>query len=114
MTQPPQRGQVWTIDLDPVRGHEQGGRRPSLVVSADVLNQGPSGLVVVVPITSVRKRSAYHIGVEPPEGGLRRSSFLKPEDVRSISIERLGRRLGAVSSETLQAVETRLRVLLEL
>ena len=114
MTQAPQRGQVWTVDLDPARGHEQRGRRPSLVVSVDALNEGPSGLVVVVPITSVRKRSAYHIGVEPPEGGLRRSSFLKPEDVRSISIERLGRRLGAVSPSTMEVVETRLRILLDL
>lgn len=114
MSPAPLRGEVWTVDLEPVKGHEQGGHRPSLVVSASAFNTGPSGLVVVVPITSVRKRSAFHVGVEPPEGGLRRSSFLKPEDVRSISADRLGRRLGSVSGQTVEAVETGLRVLLDL
>ena len=110
----PARGEVWTVDLDPVRGHEQGGRRPSVVVSSARLNQSPSGLVVVVPLTSVRKRSGLHVGVEPPEGGLRRSSYLKPEDVRSISIERLGRRLGSVSHSTLDEISSRLRMVLDL
>lgn len=108
------RGEVWTVDLEPVRGHEQGGRRPSLVISTDGFNRGRSGLVVVVPITSVEKGARLHVAVEPPEGGLRRPSFLKPEDVRSISIDRLGRRLGSVSALTLRALEVRLRMLLEL
>jgi mRNA interferase MazF len=110
----PARGEVWTVDLDPVRGHEQRGRRPSLVVSADRVNESPAGLVVVVPVTSVRKRSDFHVGVEPPEGGLRRSSYLKPEDLRSISIDRLGRRLGSVSRMTMHEIETRLRMVLDL
>ena len=113
MTQPV-RGEVWTVDLDPVRGHEQGGRRPGLVVSAARINESPAGLVVVVPVTSVRKRSDFHVGVEPPEGGLRRSSYLKPEDVRSMSVDRLGRRLGSVSPATMREVELRLRMVLDL
>src|SRR5438128_11466126 len=48
----PIRGEVWLIDLNPVRGHEQAGRRPALVVSDDLFNQGPAGLVIVLPITS--------------------------------------------------------------
>ncbi len=114
MTHPPLRGEVWTVDLDPGRGHEQTGRRPAIVVSTDRFNHGPAGLVVVVPITSVEKRIPLHVEVAPPEGGLRRRSFIKPEDLRSISTERLERRLGTVSSATMEAVETRLRVLLEL
>jgi mRNA interferase MazF len=114
VSESPLRGQVWTVDLDPARGHQQARRRPSLVVSADAYNEGPAGMVVVAPITSARKRSAFHVGLEPPEGGLRRSSFVKPEDVRAVSTTRLGRRLGAVSPETMAAVETSLRVLLQL
>jgi mRNA interferase MazF len=68
----------------------------------------------MLPITSVDKRVPMHVRVEPPEGGLDRASFIKPEDVRSVSVTRLGRRLGRVSSETMAYVETRLRVLLEL
>jgi mRNA interferase MazF len=71
-------------------------------------------LVVVVPLTSVDKRIPLHVEIEPPEGGLSRRSWVKPEDVRSVSVERLGVRLGSVSAATLATVEGRLRVLLDL
>jgi mRNA interferase MazF len=110
----PERGELWEADLDPVRGHEQGGRRPALIVSADGFNRSPAELVVVAPVTSVHKHVRFHVAVRPPEGGLHRPSFIKPEDLRSVSTDRLGRRLGRVSAATMAAVETRLRVLLEL
>lgn len=68
----------------------------------------------MVPITTRQKGIRFHVQVDPPEGGLQRRSFAKPEDVRSISLDRLVRRRGSVAGETLAAVETRLRVLLEL
>ena len=46
------RGEIWWVDLDPTRGHEQAGRRPALVLSVDAFNHGPAGLVVVVPVSS--------------------------------------------------------------
>ncbi|NCR44934.1 MAG: type II toxin-antitoxin system PemK/MazF family toxin, partial [Microcystis aeruginosa SX13-01] len=49
------RGEIWLADLNPVRGHEQAGKRPCLVISADLFNQGASGLVVVLPVTSKDK-----------------------------------------------------------
>jgi mRNA interferase MazF len=110
----PERGEVWVVDLDPVRGHEQGGWRPALIVSANRFNRSSAELVVVAPLTSVPKRVRFHVAVQPPEGGLHHASFVKPEDVRSVSTGRLGQRLGRVSPQTLAAVETRLRVLLEL
>jgi mRNA interferase MazF len=114
MTDSPLRGEVWMVDLDPTRGHEQAGTRPALVVSDDTFNQGPAGLVIVVPVTSRDKRVRSHVRVEPPEGGLRTISFIKCEDVRSVSIARLTKRLGTVSQATLQAVALRLRVLMDL
>jgi mRNA interferase MazF len=102
------------VDLRPTRGHEQAGRRPALVISADRFNHGPAGLVVVLPLTSRAKGIPLHVEIEPPEGGVRRRSFAKPEDIRSISTERLGRRRGSVSPGTIVAVEARLRALLEL
>ena len=90
------------------------GRRPALVVSTDRFNHGPAGLVVVLPITTRTKGIPLHVGIEPPEGGVRETSFVKPEDVRSVSTERLRERWGAVSPRTLAAVESRLRVLLDL
>ena len=49
------RGEIWMIDFDPTRGHEQAGRRPALVVSDDVFNAGPAGLVMVLPVTTKPK-----------------------------------------------------------
>ncbi len=51
----PSRGQIWLVDLNPTRGHEQAAKRPCLVVSVDLFNQGASGLAVVLPITSSYK-----------------------------------------------------------
>jgi mRNA interferase MazF len=102
------------VDLEPVRGHEQGGRRPCLVLSDDRFNRSPAELAIVLPITSIDKRIRLHVAVAPPDGGLRRRSFVKPEDIRSVSMQRLGRRLGVVSAETMETVEARVRTLLGL
>lgn len=108
------RGQVWRVDLDPTRGHEQAGSRPALVVSVDPFNRSPLGLAVIVPITSRSKSSPLHIPIQPPDGGLTLPSFAKCEDVRSVSVERLKEPLGRVSPAVLASVERVLRLLLGL
>ena len=102
------------MDLNPTRGREQAGLRPGLVISVNPFNHGPADLVVLIPITSRSKGIPLHVPVAPPEGGLKQHSFIKCEDVRSISKDRLLKRCGAVSPQTLSAVETRLRLLLGL
>ncbi len=114
MTNQPSRGEIWFVNLDPTQGHEQSGSRPALVISVDPFNQGPADLVVVCPITSVAKGIPLHVKITPPEGGLQKESFIKCEDVRSVSKQRLTKRFGAVSQKTLAAVEDRLRILLGL
>jgi mRNA interferase MazF len=112
----PDRGEVWLADFDPVRGHEQGRRRPALILSNDQFNNGPAGLVVVVPLTTrERQRMPLRVRIDPPEGGLREASWALCEAVRSISTERLvdGPR-GAVSGRTLDAIAYRVRALLDL
>ena len=110
----PMRSEIWFAELDPTRGHEQGGRRPCLVISNDMFNEGPAGLVVVLPVTSKDKHIRFHIPIDPPEGGLKIRSFIKPEDIRSISRERLVKKTGAVSAATMKSVTDRLRVLLDI
>lgn len=110
----PARGEIWMIDLDPARGHEQTGKRPALIVSDDTFNIGPAGLVIILPLTSRERGVRSHVPIEPPEGGLRQRSFIKCEDVRSVAVERLGKRLGSVAPATMRAVEFRLRVLMDL
>jgi mRNA interferase MazF len=109
----PLRGDLWTIDLDPTRGHEQAGKPAALVISDDVFNSGPAGLVIVLPLTSQAKGIRTHVAVQPPEGGLRKASYIKCEDVRSVAVERLGKRLGAVSAARIAAVAMRLRILMD-
>ena len=108
------RGQVWLVDLDPVRGHEQAGTRPALVVSVDPFNQTALGLVVIVPLTSKTKGLPLHVRLDPPEGGLQLTSYAKCEDVRSVSRERLSKPLGRASPAVMRQVEDRLRLVLGL
>lgn len=110
----PERGEVWYADLDPVRGHEQAGQRPVLVVSATYFNDGPAGLVVVVPMTTRDRGVPMQVSIEAGEAGVSRRSLIKCEDIRSIDQRRLTRPLGVVSEATMSHVEENLRTLLEL
>ncbi len=108
------RGEIWLVNLSPTEGREQAGTRPALIVSVDIFNHGAAELVVVIPVTSKAKGIPLHVEVNPPEGGLSLKSFVKCEDVRSISTARLIKKLGRVSSLTIDAVEDRLKILLGL
>lgn len=110
----PARGEVWLADLSPTRGHEQAGRRPVLVVSEDLLNRGPAGVVIVLPLTSKWRGVPSHVPLDPPEAGVAHRSAILCEAVRSISVERLAERWGAVERQTMREVEDRLRILLRL
>ncbi len=99
----PRRGELWLVDLEPVRGHEQGRTRPALVVSDDIFNGGPAGVVIVVPVTTKRTyRIPTHLPLDPPDGGLTRPSHLLCDQVRTISTERLLSRIGALPARTVQ------------
>jgi mRNA interferase MazF len=108
------RGEVYIGDPDPVVGHEQGGRRPFLVLSIGHMNQSPASLAITVPLTTTDRRNKLHVRVEPPEGGLERISFAMPEMVRSVSAIRLQRRLGRVSMDTVETVASRIGLLVGL
>lgn len=110
----PRRGDVWRVDLEPVRGHERGRARPAAVISANVFDQGPSRLVVICPMTTRDRRIPLRVPVAPPEGGLRVQSYIICEQVRTISTERLASRLGELSEPTMSEIEERLRILLDL
>ena len=110
----PARGEIWTVDLNPTRGREQAGRRAALIVSADLFNHGPADLVVLLPITSKAKGIPLHVPIRPPEGGVKTQSYIKCEDIRSVSKQRLTHRWGRVSPETIRAVEDKIAIFLDL
>lgn len=108
------RGEIWLVNLDPTLGREQAGTRPALVISENLFNQSYADLVIVIPITSQNKNIRSHVPVSKGEGGLTLASYAKCEDVRSISKQRLKKRLGKVSEQTVEKIEEKLRFLMSL
>src|SRR3989442_8554474 len=101
------QGEVWFCDLEPIRGREQAGRRPAVVISVDQLGAGASERAIVVPLTRSIRPSPLYVPIDPPEGGLRDRSYAMPEMVRSISRERLVERWGSVSPAKLAEIVRR-------
>ena len=100
----PRQSEVWDVELDPVRGREQAGTRPALVISKDGFNSSPSRLCVVAPITSTRRGFMAHVQIDPPEGGLTTPSSILCDQIRTVSLDRLRRPRGNVEATTLETV----------
>lgn len=110
----PHRGEVWLVDFgDPV-GHEQSGRRPAVVVSADPLNESRAGIVIVVPTTTTHRGLPSHIEIDPSHSGLDELSYAKCEDVKSVSVQRLVALLGSVPDTDRSDIARALRYLLDI
>lgn len=97
------RGDVFWAELNPARGREQAGRRPVLVISHDIFNER-SGTVVAMAITSQVQKAGFPLTVELTSGGLPKRSWVKVGQIRTLSIERLGKRIGRASPEELLRV----------
>ena len=97
------RGEVLWADLDPTKGSEQAGKRPVLIVSNDVFNER-SGTVIAVAITGQEPRAGFPLTFEVASGGFPRRSWVKMSQIRTLSVERLGKRIGRVSPEELVRV----------
>ena len=110
----PRRGQVWLIDFGEPVGREQSGRRPAVVVSADLLNDSRAGVAIVVPLTTTHRDLPSHIQIDKSRSGLDEVSYAKCEDVKSISEQRLIAQLGAVEEQVMFQIARALRFLLEL
>ena len=99
------RGEIRWAVLNPVRGHEQAGERPVLVLSHDVFNER-SGTVIAVALTSQEPRAGFPLTMEIKAQGLPKRSWAKISQIRTLSTERIGRRLARVADEDLaRAVE---------
>jgi mRNA interferase MazF len=108
------RGEVWLVDFGVPVGREGGYVRPAVVISSDMLNAGPGGVVVVVPTTTARRDLPLHVEIDPGESGLDETSYAKCEDVKSVSVERMVRRFGVVPPEVVHRISRTLRYVLEL
>ena len=99
------RGDIVWADLNPVRGREQAGRRPVVVLSADVFN-ARSGTVIAMAITSQPQRAGFPLTLELTGVKLPKRSWVKISQIRTLAVERLGRRIARISpEETAQVVD---------
>jgi mRNA interferase MazF len=97
------RGDIVWADLNPARGREQAGQRPVLVLSHEVFNDR-SGTVIAVELTSQAPRAGFPLTLELRSRGLPKRSWAKISQVRTLSVERVGRRLARASIEELDQI----------
>ena len=90
-------------DLNPVRGREQGGIRPVLIFSHDIFNKR-SGTVITVAITSQPQRTGFPLTLELETTDLPKRSWVKISQIRTLSVERIGKKIGRVAPEELDQI----------
>ena len=113
------RGEIRLTDLDPARGSEADKRRPTVIVSNDGANASAEalgrGMVTVVPVTTnIRRVHPFQVLLESSDSGLTHDSKAQAEQVRSVAVERVGTRIGAVPPEVMAKLDEALRVHLSL
>ena len=113
------RGEIRLVDLDPVRGSEANKRRPAVIVSNDGANTTAErlgrGVITVVPVTSnIARVHPFQVLLDAASTGLDRASKAQAEQIRSVSVERVGPRLGALTGDLVAELEEALRLHLAL
>lgn len=110
----PKRGEIWLVNFNPARGSEKAGIRPALIIQNDVGNRvGPT--TIVAAITSTIRDYPICVTIEPNEGnGLQTKSSIKLNQILTISIERLIKRMGRITMEQLLLVNQAIKISLAL
>ncbi len=99
------RGEIRWADLNPVRGHEQAGVRPVLIVSHNVFN-ARSGTVIAIDLTSQPQRAGFPLTLKLKSTQLPKSSWVKISQIRTLSVDRVGKSIGTISpEEIIQVIE---------
>lgn len=99
------RGDIVWADLNPVKGHEQAGLRPTLILSPEVFNDR-SGTVIAMALTSQPQRAGFPLTMEITSVSLPKPTWVKISQIRTLSVERLGKKMGHVSdAEMSQIIE---------
>jgi len=97
------RGEIRWADLNSVRGREQAGQRPVLILSQDVFNER-SGTVIAVALTSQPQRAGFPLTLELHARGLPKRSWVKISQIRTLAVERIRKVIGRSSPEELAQV----------
>lgn len=112
------RGEIRLVDFEPAVGQEANKTRPAVIVSNDTANQGAAihgGMITAVPLTSNTSRVfPFQTYVDSQESGLRIDSKTQPELMRSVSVMRVGRRVGRLSPRQMMELDEAIRIHLDL
>ena len=94
------RGEIYWADLNPVRGREQAGLRPVLILSHDLFNR-KSETVIAMAITSQPQKAGFPLTLTLPAEILPKTSWVKISQIRTISVDRLGKKIAVLDTEML-------------
>ena len=108
------RGEIWTVDLEPVVGSEQGKARPALIIQNDIGNLYSPVLIVAAITSGENARYDVQVQVRAPEGGLHHNSIVLLNQIRTIDKRRVGRYWGRLSAGTMQRVDEAIKISLGL
>ncbi|MFN2220808.1 MAG: type II toxin-antitoxin system PemK/MazF family toxin [Anaerolineae bacterium] len=108
------RGEIWTVDLEPVVGSEQGKARPALIIQNDIGNLYSPVLIVAAITSGENARYDVQIEVKVPEGGLHHDSLVLLNQIRTIDKRRVGRYWGRLSTQTMQRIDDAIKISLGL
>jgi mRNA interferase MazF len=97
------RGEIRWADLNPVRGSEQGGSRPVLIISQNIFNER-SGTVIALAITSQEQKAGFPLTLELASPGLPKRSWVKISQIRTLAVERVGQKIADATTEELEQV----------
>ena len=97
------RGEIRWANLNPVRGREQAGRRPVLILSQDVFN-ARSGAVIAVALTSQSQRAGFPLTLELGSKQLPKQTWVKISQIRTLTVERIGRKISQATPEEIDLV----------
>ncbi|MEN6441883.1 MAG: type II toxin-antitoxin system PemK/MazF family toxin [Syntrophobacter sp.] len=97
------RGEIRWADLNPARGKEQAGPRPVVIVSQDVFNER-SGTVIAMAITSQAQPAGFPLTFELAPNDLSKRSWVKISQIRTLSTERIGKKIGSIPPEEMNQI----------
>jgi mRNA interferase MazF len=94
------RGEIYWADLDPTKGREQAGQRPVLILSRDIFNER-SGTVIAMALTSQPQKAGFPLTLELSDPALPKRSWIKISQIRTLSTERIGKRITRLAKKDL-------------
>ena len=115
MNKLPKRGEIWLLDWSLSRGSEQAGFRPALIIQTDAANSNPNyPNTIVLAVSTKGKPIPFHVAITPNSiNGLTETSFVKCEQVLTVSRERLVNKLGTIDEAKLKQINRAVRLVLE-